>query len=317
MSSSEDFAWLGEAVEQWQKAFTSILREPRNVREEIGIRLPSPKLFPRLSEADVHRYVEMKAHRIGQDRKLTNLYRLWLELQSHRSRIHDVIPSSERERDEDWYQGTACFATEVLDDRISFSCQVSRDIYPLLEGVWLEDVKRIKAYLIWESRGAPFEPDGGLDEYFTACKDLWQRAIDGKRKASLTSFADVRTYVEQMYLSHNRIDSRQDSSAHALIAKKAQRLWELHGGQSSADESWHTAENYVRAFYEHLIPAVLDDEKESEGHHLATVAEAFCAMHRAPAPYDIANAFEAAVLIQYLPADRLRECCRENAWQLM
>ena len=246
LASTEALEWLSKITAEWQMAFSSTLREPRDLRKDIGISVPSRDLeyLSWVTEADVHRYLEAKAYEIGQDRKLNRLYRQWIEMKNHRNWIHDTIRSTREESDKDWYLATVCFATEVLDGRVSFTREIPRELYPQLESVWLEDVKRMKAYLIWEKSNAPFHPDGGKGDYLLACDQMRQRAMDAqfKANASSASFAEVRTYLEEMYLSDGRVDSVGDCSAHDLIARKAHRLWELQGRQSNAAADWDVAD---------------------------------------------------------------------------
>jgi hypothetical protein len=315
VTSADALEWLSTVTAEWQVAFSSILRVPRDLRKEIGVPVPSPNLeySCRLTESDVHRYLESKAYEIGQERKLTGLFRRWAELRSHRHRIHEAIWSTSEEMLEDWYVASVCFATEVLDGRIHFARQVPRELYPLLEGVWLDDVKRMKAYLIWEKAGMPFEPDGGKADYFSACDDLLRRAMDVNAKASQASFADARTYVEQMYLSEGRVEPARDPSTHDLIARKAHRIWELQSHGDSAPADWQVAQQYVSGFYAHVVHAVLTGSRED----IACVANAFCAVHSDSSPHDIANAFEAALVIYYLSAEGLEEVCQQKAGHLM
>ncbi len=314
--STEEFEWLSQVTARLEIACSSILREPRDLRKEIGVPDPSLEYLCPVSDAEVDRYLHDKAYEIGQDRKLKNLYHLYLQLQQDRDRIHQETASSPEEAMQDWYLATVCLAVEVLDGTISFNRQISPELYPLLENVWLEDVKRMKAYHIWLENGCPFEIDGGKGEYFQACQQLWRRALDRKSKANASGpgFGNVQNYLEQMYLFDDGKLHVEDSSVEALIAAKARRLWELQNHCSLADADWETAEDYVRAFYENFIPAATKNDAVA---HVASVADAFCAIHREQNSHDIANAFEASLVIHYLPAADLKNHCGPNVCQLM
>jgi len=312
--STETFEWLNHVATEWQVALSSILREPRDLREQIvGLSLPDMEYSCLLSEEEVYRYLQSKAYQIGQERKLGRLFEQYLELKHHRARIHENIPSTPKEREKDWYTAEVCFATEVLDGRISFVRQIAPECYPRLENVWVEDVKRMKAYLIWEKSGMPFEEDGGKREYWQACDELRQFAMQASAKASLASFEQVRLYVEQLYLSGEEVDASHDSSAHALIARKALRLWELEKPQNREKETWAAAERYVRGFYENIIPAVLGTNPED----IQTALEAFCNAHGASRPNYIANAFEAAIVFHFLSPELLGRYCGSDACHLL
>ena len=297
--SRDEFEWLSKVTAKWQIVLLSILRQPRDLRKEIGMPDPSPEYCFQLSEATVSRYLQGKAYQIGQERKLNEIYNQYIQLQRNRGRIHKEITSTSEQEKKDWYLATVCFATEVLDGRISFPHQISQDLYPLLENVWLEDVKRMKAYLIWEENDCPFDYGDGRHEYFQACRQLRNRILDHKAKASGPGFLKLRNYLEQMYLSDQAKLRITESSVINMISRKAHKIWELRNHNSFADADWETAGHYVRDFYENIIPAAT----KQHARHVAAVENAFCAVHRGTSSQDIANAFEAALVIHYLPAD--------------
>ena len=71
----------------------------------------------------------------------------------------------------------------------------------------------------------------------------------------------------------------------------------------------------MRGFYEHIVPSVETGESE----HVVAVVEAMCSLHRDLGAHDvaIANAFEAALVIHYLPLDILRQSCETDMWFLL
>jgi hypothetical protein len=55
-------------------------------------------------------------------------------------------PSSQEERDLDWYQAETYFALEIIDRRLDLATKVPPGAYCYLERVWLRDLIRMKAY---------------------------------------------------------------------------------------------------------------------------------------------------------------------------
>ena len=152
--------------------------------------------------------------------------RLLAHLESHPHQIHSVIASSPDEMQDDWYGAMTCLTAEILDGRGDFARQLGSDLYRLLGDVWLDDVKRVKAYLIWESNGANWDPTGWTRNFILACEDVNRRTLEESVKASPKTFAHVKTYLEKRYLVAGVVDLSHRPDAHHLIANKAQRIWD-------------------------------------------------------------------------------------------
>ena len=308
VNSEEEFDWLTRVACQWEEPYFSVFRKPRNLRAEIGISVPPPGLEPAykpLPDQNVQDYLRAKANDIARERKLTRLFQRWAELKSHPDRLHAEIPSQPDEMKEDWYWASVYFAADVLEGEIRFANRIGPELYPMLEGVWLKDVKRLKAYLLWEHDGSHWQPDGGKEYFFKAANLVRDTALGEKLKASPSTFAHAKTYIEQLYLSDGVVNSVGDSTAHHLVVNKAQRIWAHSARRRGAEANWAEAERYVRGFYEHIIPAV----KEADPQHIAALAEAFCSAHRGPRPCDIVNCFEAALVVYYVDPEKLKAAC--------
>lgn len=96
--------------------------------------------------------------------------------------------------------GECWFATEVLDGNIRLPQHVGPDLYPLLEKVGLVDVKRIKAYLLWEEAGSPWDPHGRDQTFWRACEQLQETALEPKSKGSRHTFASIARYLVERYV---------------------------------------------------------------------------------------------------------------------
>jgi hypothetical protein len=310
--SEDDYSCLLSGARDWEEMFFSAFHEPLDLRRRSGICVPPRNLEPvytPIAESEVESYLRVKANDIAKARKLTLLFRRWAELKSHPERIHAEIGSSGQEQNEDWYWAGACFALEVLEGKIPFAHRIGPDQYDLLERVWLEDVKRLRAYFLWEGAGSHWHEDGGVQYYFRVTDHLRQAALEPRQKASRQSFTRAETYIEQSYLCDGRVDAGADSTAHDLIAKKAYRIWDRTGHTRPASANWVDAERYVKRFYDHVVLAVNEGRLED----LRAVADAICSGHDGQCPCDVVNCFEALLVISYLDPAKLRDCCEGRA----
>lgn len=307
VESEDEYNCLLNAAREWEEMFFSAFHESLDLRNRSGIFIPPRNLEPiytPIAESEVESYLRVKANDIAKARKLTLLFRRWAELRSHPDRIHAEIRSSDEEQKEDWYWAVACFALEVLEGKIPFAHRIGPDHYHLLEEVWLEDVKRLRAYFLWEAAGSHWSEDAGVQYFFLATDRLRQAALEPKQKASRQSFARAGTYIEQSYLCNGTVDPTVDSTAHDLIKKKAYRIWDRTGHTRPASANWPDAERYVKRFYDHIVPAVNEGRLED----LRVVTDAICSGHDGQCPCDIVNCFEALLVISYLDPAKLQDC---------
>lgn len=287
--SISEYRWLSSVLLRWQSA-SVLLKKPRYIE------IPPPPSEPPTRAARVWTQEEIES---------------WLRDKSYEAakvrRRADLVDQLEREvrelssdeaRLQDWHQAKVHFAREVLLGRIDFS-QTTAGAYLHLEEVWLDEVKDLMAYFLWKERGSPSPGDPDAD-YREACSLLDQRLREGSTRCTPTDFAEARAYLEKHFLTDGKLDLAK--RAHALVESKAQRLWQAQG---SYDElrNWATAETYARAFYENVVPAVLQKDKDST----RAVVEALqgspsCPTHR------IANCFEMAVAITFLDRGAIPAC---------
>ena len=194
----------------------------------------------------------------------------------------------------DWRQATVQLASNILDGSINFSVRIASPSYFHLEDVWLQEVLRLRTYFLWKRRG---EIDLGLDkiDYQQVCDDLHQKLISYDIKADITQFKEAKLYLEDHYLSNNRLDMGKES-VRLLVARKATRIYETTG-MRNPKENWIKAENYAKMFYESIIPAVLDDDPEK----VLTILK--CLQYNTKAPetdWGVINCFEAVLAIYFL-----------------
>jgi hypothetical protein len=112
-------------------------------------------------------------------------------------------------------------------------------------------------------------------------------------KAQPAEFTPVKTYLETFYLRHGKIDPLKKKTFE-IIGTKAYRLHNTQTVQTNNEMNWLDAETYTKMFYENIIAAVIDDNRESARVVLKAMQSSWD-VHT----YHIINCFEVA-LITYL-----------------
>ena len=204
------------------------------------------------------------------------------------------IQSTREEMVMDWHDACVFLISNILSGKdINFTSIEPRS-YHRLEEIWLKEVKQLRAYFIWEMN------DTGSDEknYLEACNEIRRRLTDRSIKASLKDFMVVEDYLRYMYLDDMGKIDKNKPSARILIQEKAKRIWETTGN-SNGKENWSRAKLYVTMFYENIIPAVLENNKDN----ILMVLKAFQFSKAKENRFLIINCFEAAIAIYFLDAD--------------
>lgn len=195
----DQFNWLSEAATQWQRVYADVFNIPEDVREKVGV-VSSPRKLtpvpPPISEAQIDNYLQRTAGEISQSRKLTALYEQFEYLRHHRSVIHGVIHSSYDEMQRDWYDASVYLASDALagkalDGRVDFARDFQPSMFPYLERVWLDDVKRLRAYRSWYQATRCWD-EHPESYYLDACDELRKLVLDESIKSPATALSGAR-----------------------------------------------------------------------------------------------------------------------------
>lgn len=293
-TDAEEFNWLTAACTEWQTIYSEVFNIATDVRDQVGV-VSVPKNLtsgpPSFSESEIRSYLEKKAYEIGQSRKLSTLLRQVNYLINHRGNIHAAIPSTNAEIDEDWYAAQAQLALKIFTGAINFGRRAEMSSFPFLENVWLEDVKRVQAYSLWEQAGGCWD-DRPERFYLQACDQLRNLVLDEKTTGTSAGFASIWTYLQDRYLDKRQISPATNDKAQELVRKKAFRLGYLQPARTAQD-CWITAEKYVIRFYDNLYAAVVDRSPVAIGKLTSAIVE----------NGQIVNAFETAVCIYFVEAE--------------
>jgi hypothetical protein len=300
VQTTEQYEQMNRIAQAWQSAFFLIFDIPRDVRRDIGLRVPPTDLQPtarRCAPHEVTEYLGTRAHEISRIRKIACRNREISRLMKNPESI-DGIRSDESEMQRDWYDACLFFASDVLQGTIHFVDQLDCDAFTHLEGTWLSDVKAMMAYLIWERDGERPYPILKKRHYYVACQTLHDRVLDEAMKAKPDNFGRILSWLERSYLQYGSLRVERTPRVRSLIAQKARRIWE-HTGNNDVNRNWLDAERFVFQFYSHIVPAIRHREQGA----VSEVLAALSATHERP--IDIVNAFEASLVIYGLDVARL------------
>lgn len=239
----------------------------------------------------VEELVRQVAERLSYIRRVN---RVFYEHARKLERVRDIA-SNKDDMDNDWRDACAFTALKIIDGEIEFTDIESGD-YPILEDVWLTQIKRFKAYYIWERN----KTKSAEDSYDQAGHDIREKLLREPPR-SLAQFEPVRHYVETNCLcSDGTLDDRKPG-LNMMLSAKARRIYETRG-ETNKEINWFRARLYVRMFYENIIPAVTEKNKTAT----LAILKAFQFSKSRQNRYLIINALEAITAIKFLDKARIQ-----------
>jgi hypothetical protein len=285
--SFDDYRWLSDTAIKWQSVFSTIFNIPGKT-----IRLCQPKnaWFPPapsdFTEEEISNWIRSQAAFIGYARR-TEPY----------AQKNDALA--------DWHTAEVFFASEVIMGRFNLASRISPKSYKRLENIWLREVKRLMAFFKWRKDGFVFsDPD---KYYFDACNHIRDMLIDKTIKARLSEFDEVKNYIQEHYLGegHRHLPKERTPELNRLIERKSYQIYETTGSTDS-HRNWMQAETYVKMFYENIIPAVVESDKDKRIHR---VLKAF--QYSKMNGFSIINCFETAIAIYFLDREIIDSLWKE------
>jgi hypothetical protein len=254
-----------------------------------------PHIF---SKDEIDSWLKDKAYELSCKRRLTQLDKLPLD------QFVEKLKGNEGEL-LDWLNAHFLFAIQVFDGNIKFAHQKIPEIYALLEELWFSDVKRFKAYLIWEKESGRY-PDNNIHFFYKACKEIRDMIIESQIKAPRSNFERILRYLEDNYLTVDGKLDEDKQEVEDILRRKAERLWVITS-HSDATANWSNAKEYAKLFYENIIPAVKKDDPEKVEKVLKAFGFSETQEHHY---YSMINCFEVALAIYFLPDKIIR-----NLWE--
>jgi hypothetical protein len=303
----EERAWVNKATSEWQEIAIE-LKRPLDIviGQPIQPLVPPPLRKARISETEIIRELAHRAYEISRDRaaqrekhirELLGNQQFIEEVAKDPNRVLYTLASwdTPRQAERDWSLAEIEFAADIIEGNIRFVTKIAPDSYRYLQHEWLEDVKRLKAYLFWEQSGDGWSVDLGEAHYYNACRWFHERLGDMTLKAGTSDFEDAQKFIENGLLSNGIFNARNNKDAHTLVERKARRLWEDEPERES-DKNWIEAELYAREVYENIIAAVVKHDRQST----ARVLNAIEPGHKNRRWYKIVDCFEAALAVYFV-----------------
>lgn len=297
VSSFDEYLWLSDAAIRWQSVFSTILEKPRIIKLSQPKRAwlpPAPQENEEFSEKAIEEWVRRQAAFIAF------------------AQIAELGSQSITSPEKNWHNAEVFFASEVLEGRINFATNISSSkSYWRLENIWLKDVKRLMAYFKWlDRKKQSFFLQHHERDFFDVCNHIRIDLLINKgMKAPLSKFTKAQSYIQEHYLGHDGklcFPLQEGTKLHGLIKNKASRIFKTTK-ETDRDKNWFQAETFTRMFYENIIPAVMEKNKEK----VLRVLKAFqySKMNR----FIVINCFETALAIYFLDQNIIKTLWNESA----
>ncbi len=219
------------------------------------------------------------------------------------------VPASQDQMIEARHAAIVHLAGDVLEGRLNFARRISQNSYCLLERVWLREIKIQLAYFNWLERGARYDPGHERDDYLAAIDHIGDLLFNDGIKAHRSEFENARLYIEQLYLTEGKVRLEKVATTE-LVKIKAHRILETTLSQNT-EESWFHAEEYVKMFYENIIPAVMVDDQKAT----FKIIESFAFSDAVQNNYQVINCFEMALAIYFLNPKTLYDICKMKGYR--
>lgn len=299
LDSVNDYAWLLDTAVKWEYRLSDVLHisRPVSVPETpehmlSTLRLPEKRKDACFSESELNDRVEVLAN-------IAYVYSIYKGEQ--RDSNHEELMLK------DWHRAEVFLANDMLNGIIDFAHKIKSYSYYRLENIWMAEIRELAAYLNWEQRGAKIFDDKTTDNYLDAWNDFQSKLKQSYCKASVESFGEVKRYLEKHYLTYDNQKYTlnnpkiQLSDNHNLVKIKSIKIKneldkKYPNKKYNQREALSIAEEYVKLYYENIIPAVFGDQKAAN-----EVINAF--NFSMSEPYRIINAFEMAIAIYFINSE--------------
>ncbi|MDD5269263.1 MAG: hypothetical protein PHO08_19470 [Methylococcales bacterium] len=235
--------------------------------------------------------------------KISEVRRLMVLGSHYEYYIHHIndIGSSDEDKKADWERAVTFLGSCVLyEDNVQFN-QLDPECYQHLELTWLDEIKKLTAYFIWLG----VSQTSHVDNYLEACNKVNYLLLNREPQPSQL-FSDAHTYINEKYLTTEGFFDEKKKKAISEIEARSHRGWEINNSLSPID-NWLNAKNYLKVFYENIIPAIEDKSKI----HISNIIRAVYDDKKSADPYRIVSCFEVILMINFLDKKIVREVLNE------
>lgn len=213
-----------------------------------------------------------------------------------------LLPSSQHEMNNDWYESCVGIVFELLHSPSIAIESFEIDTYPVLETVWLKDIKSMGAYLQWKGTGTT----DTASNYYHAT-DIIRGIFHNHPRHTTSHFGNIKKYIEDKYLVNGKFSSRKSKEATNLVRQKAERIWEMTQ-YPKPTVNWHRAEYYTKLYYENIIPAI----ERNDPFSMANVLKAFDYSKTETNHFIIMNAFETLLPICFFDKEKMLQILTQS-----
>ncbi|MEO2027183.1 MAG: hypothetical protein ABGZ23_15020, partial [Fuerstiella sp.] len=137
-----------------------------------------------------------------------------------------------------------------------------------------------------------------------------RRLTDPEIKADASAFGHIAQWLRAEFLNDGRLCAAKPL-CHATIERKARRLWERTESKDAA-ENWRRAEEYVRDFYENLLPAIVESDQLA----VASVLSAAAPCPETGASCELVDSLEVAIVTYFFDPKLMNEFFEGHATYL-
>ena len=296
VSSFDEYRWLSHTAVKWQNVFAFL-----DVPTFVKLNPPSERLLPPVAAAPV-------ADPALTEQELDYWVKTHARFLAYSRIAKTGRLSTLAEMEHDTRMAFVFLASDIIDGKINLVNRIAANSYEHLEWVWMEDLKHLRAYLLWLDRGGAFDQEQKARNYFDVCDHLRHMLTNPGIKAPAAAFDPIRRYLEDRYLFRGKIDVDRREFACWLVGHKAFHLFQVKG-RTDAPLNWMHAETYVKTYYENIIPAIVEGNPENTR---AVLRALQCDLGDPHSPCQIISAFEAALVTYFVPADSIQRVWNDN-----
>jgi hypothetical protein len=155
--------------------------------------------------------------------------------------------------------------------------------------MWLQEVKKLKAYFRWQARGGGWGQYEADFDYLQVCQELNGLLWNPQRKLGRAAFEPVEEHLRQHFLDkEGKLDAEKDRA----------KLWTQVKGERQGRAS---AQAFMKLYYDNIVRAVLYRDQGAT----TAVVQALGAGETASNFEPIVNCFEMIVAIDFLDVEAL------------
>jgi hypothetical protein len=220
----------------------------------------------------------------------------------------DRFPSTEDERYRDWIAARACWWQQVLLSGIPAFSSFQESALSDIALIWLDDIKEFIAYQMWYA----CRPTHGIWNtesqkealYLEGCHKIhdWLTSASIKYKNPHSEFVVAKQYIQTHFLKPGGEIDLDAEETEIAVRRKAERMREV-GRSISEPQNKAAAQDYVKNFYENIIPAV----EGAKTNAVESVLEVLRDDYHTKKQSLLVNAFETDLAIRFLKRENILE----------